>query len=126
MTKFLLSLLALMAPVALWAQTITVNGTVTDNVLGEPVMAATVVETGTSNGVVTDMDGKFTLTVGKNSTLTPSDNPLSIDNMDANMVVSSEVFTVNGVRANGLQKGVNIVRQTLSDGTVVVKKVTVK
>jgi hypothetical protein len=63
---------------------------------------------------------------GKNSTLTPSDNPLSIDNMDANMVVSSEVFTVNGVRANGLQKGVNIVRQTLSDGTVVVKKVTVK
>ena len=63
---------------------------------------------------------------GKNSSLTPSDNPLSIDNMNANMVVNAEVFTVNGVRLSGLQKGVNIVRETLSDGTVRVKKVTVK
>lgn len=63
---------------------------------------------------------------GKNSSLTPSDNPLSIDNMNASNVVSAEVFTVNGVRLSGLQKGVNIVRETLSDGRVVVKKVTVK
>ena len=63
---------------------------------------------------------------GKNSSLTPSDNPLSIDNVNANKVVNAEVFTVNGVRLSGLQKGVNIVRETLSDGTVLVKKVTVK
>ncbi|MBR1521650.1 MAG: TonB-dependent receptor [Bacteroidaceae bacterium] len=70
--KLLLSLLTLVAPLVAWAQTITVNGTVTDNVFNEPVMAATVVETGTSNGVATDMDGKFTLTVPKNSTITIS------------------------------------------------------
>ena len=70
--KVLLSLLTLLAPLALWAQTITVSGTVTENVFNEPVMGATVVETGTGNGVATDMDGKFTLTVNKNSTLTIS------------------------------------------------------
>ena len=49
-----------------------VSGTIIDD-LGEPLMAATVLETGTSNGTVTDMDGKFTLTMQSNkNTLTIS------------------------------------------------------
>lgn len=49
-----------------------VTGTIIDD-LGEPLMAATVLETGTSNGTVTDMDGKFTLTMQSNkNTLTVS------------------------------------------------------
>lgn len=52
---FLLSTMTAMAQMK-------VSGTVIDD-LGEPLMAATVLETGTSNGVVTDMDGKFTLTM---------------------------------------------------------------
>lgn len=44
------------------AQTMKVSGTIVDD-LGEPLMAATVQETGTGNGVVTDIDGKFTLTM---------------------------------------------------------------
>ena len=49
-----------------------VSGTVVDD-LGDPLMAATVLETGTGNGVVTDIDGKFTLTMQSNSnTLTIS------------------------------------------------------
>lgn len=39
-----------------------VSGTIIDD-FGEPLMAATVLETGTTNGTVTDMDGKFTLTM---------------------------------------------------------------
>ena len=70
--KILLSFLTLMVPLLSWAQTITVKGTVTENVFNEPVMGATVVETGTSNGVATDLDGHFTLTVPVKSTLTIS------------------------------------------------------
>ncbi len=70
--KIFLSLLALTVPLLAWSQTITVKGIVTENVFNEPVMGATVVETGTSNGVATDMDGRFTLTVPTKSTLTIS------------------------------------------------------
>ena len=63
---------------------------------------------------------------GKNSSLEESDNPLSIFTIDSNGVVSTEVFSINGTRTAGLQRGVNIVRETLSDGTVRVRKITVK
>ena len=44
------------------------NGTVTD-ALGEPVIGATVMEVGTQNGTVTDMDGKFSLMVSQKATI---------------------------------------------------------
>ena len=49
----------------------TIKGTVTDK-SGEPIIGATVMETGTSNGVVTDLDGNFTLQNVKGKTLTIS------------------------------------------------------
>ena len=49
----------------------TVKGTVTDS-SGEPIIGATVMETGTQNGVVTDLDGNFTLQNVKGKTLTIS------------------------------------------------------
>ncbi|MDD4514048.1 TonB-dependent receptor [Massilibacteroides sp.] len=39
---------------------------------GEPVIGANVVEKGTTNGTITDMDGNFNLSVSPNSTLTVS------------------------------------------------------
>ena len=61
----LLLALMLMVPVGVFAQTITVKGTVLDS-QGETIIGATVVEKGnTSNGVTTDLDGHFTLNVGK-------------------------------------------------------------
>jgi TonB-linked SusC/RagA family outer membrane protein len=45
-----------------------VTGTVTD-AKGETVIGANVVEKGTTNGNITDADGKFTLTVKENATL---------------------------------------------------------
>ncbi|MDO5421228.1 MAG: TonB-dependent receptor [Bacteroides sp.] len=49
------------------AQNITVKGTVKD-AFG-PVIGASVVQKGTSNGIVTDMNGNFTLNVPANSTI---------------------------------------------------------
>jgi len=45
-----------------------VNGTVID-ADGDPVIGANVVEKGTTNGSITDIDGKFMLTVGNNAVL---------------------------------------------------------
>jgi len=54
-----------------FAQNVTVTGTVYDN-FGDPVMGASVVQTGTTNGCVTDLDGNFSLNAPKGSTLTIS------------------------------------------------------
>ncbi|MBP5345182.1 MAG: TonB-dependent receptor [Bacteroidales bacterium] len=49
-----------MSTVVAFAQTKTVGGTIVDD-LGEPILGANVVIEGTTTGVTTDMDGKFTL-----------------------------------------------------------------
>ena len=64
----LFCLLLLFFNLHLYAQTITVTGIVTDSER-EPVIGANVVEKGTTNGVSTDLDGKFSLSVNPNSTL---------------------------------------------------------
>jgi len=50
---------------------INVSGTVVDN-FGEPVIGASILEKGTTNGITTDIDGKFALTVKKGATLVVS------------------------------------------------------
>ena len=54
-----------------FAQKITVHGYVDDD-LGEPLIGATVMEKGTTNGTATDIDGNFTLNVAPNATLVVS------------------------------------------------------
>ena len=61
-------LLALAMPVCALAQNVTVKGQVKDGA-GEPLMAAAVAEVGTSNGVATDLNGNYTITVASNATL---------------------------------------------------------
>lgn len=51
-----------------YAQSRTVTGTVADKA-GVPVIGASVLEKGTTNGTITDLDGNFTLTVPANATL---------------------------------------------------------
>ena len=66
--------LALLFALAMLADNIsaqTIKGTVTDT-SGDPVIGATVMETGTQNGVVTDIDGNFTLQNVKGKTITIS------------------------------------------------------
>ena len=59
---FLLALL-FMVCVVVQAQSLQVSGTVVSKSDGEPVIGATILEQGTTNGTITDFDGKFSLTV---------------------------------------------------------------
>lgn len=61
-------LLLAVLPVCAFAQNVTVKGQVKDDA-GEPLMLVNILELGTSNGTVTDLDGNYTLTVASNSTL---------------------------------------------------------
>ncbi len=63
----LLSLL-LMIPVWVAAQNITVKGTVTDT-SGEPMPGVNVLEQGTTNGNITDIDGNYQISVPSNAKL---------------------------------------------------------
>ena len=58
----LLLFFAFMFPIGAWAQNIQLTGTVTD-ATGETVIGASVLEKGSTNGVITDLDGNFKLTV---------------------------------------------------------------
>ena len=54
-------------------------------------------------------------------------NPESIEGLVAGQaVVSTEIFTVDGVQVNTLQQGINIVRKTYANGVVTVEKQFVK
>ncbi|WP_321331612.1 TonB-dependent receptor [uncultured Bacteroides sp.] len=68
-----LGLFLLLCLVPLWAlaQTITVKGVVKD-ASGEPVIGASVLETGTTNGTITDLGGAFNLKVSSKGQLTIS------------------------------------------------------
>lgn len=56
---------------SVYAQTVTVSGHVKDD-LDLPVIGASVLEEGTTNGTITDYDGNFTLQVNANAKLTVS------------------------------------------------------
>ena len=61
----LLLMLCLFCSIGAMAQTKTITGVVSD-AAGEPIIGASVVEVGTTNGVITDISGKFTLMVDPN------------------------------------------------------------
>ncbi|MBO7660675.1 MAG: carboxypeptidase-like regulatory domain-containing protein, partial [Bacteroidaceae bacterium] len=65
--RLLLSTMLVFVGTILYAQT-EISGTVVDE-FGEGLYGTTVVEKGTSNGTVTDLDGKFTLKVAPGTTL---------------------------------------------------------
>lgn len=68
-TQFLMCLLALIfISVSVSAQKMSVSGVVTDPE-GEPIIGATVLEKGTSNGTITDFDGNFQIQTSKGAVL---------------------------------------------------------
>lgn len=68
LNKILLSVLLFMVCAFTKAQNVDVSGTVLDP-SGEPVIGATVIQKGTSNGTVTDLDGHFAFKAPQGSTL---------------------------------------------------------
>ena len=66
--RTLLMLVLILIGTSVFAQTKQVTGVVKD-ATGETVIGASVVEKGTTNGVITDFDGVFKLTVSENAVL---------------------------------------------------------
>lgn len=73
-TQFISLLIALLAGLLpLQAQQVSISGIVTDKKLNDPIIGASVVVKGTSNGCITDLDGNFQLNnVASGSTLVVS------------------------------------------------------
>jgi len=69
MMPMLLLLACMTFASAVSAQTTQVRGTVTDRATGETIIGANILQVGTSNGTVTDVNGAFTLNVPRNATL---------------------------------------------------------
>lgn len=70
--RFRMVLLAVAVSItAVFAETVVLTGTVTDG-NGEPVIGASVLEKGSSNGCSTDIDGKFSLRVDNEKTIVVS------------------------------------------------------
>lgn len=93
-----------LVPLSSLAQTIQLTGTVTDT-KGETLIGASVLEKGTTNGCITDIDGNFTLTVAPNAT----------------MVISYVGYVAQEVPLKG-QKVLNV---TLKDDTEMLDEVVV-
>jgi hypothetical protein len=63
---------------------------------------------------------------GTSSSLEPNDDPSGIKAVNGDLPVKVEFFNLNGARISKPQKGVAIMRQQMSDGSVKVSKVLMK
>ena len=65
----LLFLSLLLSPPLLWGQNHSIKGQIVDAKSNEPLIGVNITVEGTSNGTISDMDGRFTLTVTPNAVL---------------------------------------------------------
>lgn len=100
-----------------------ITGTVTDE-KGEPIIGANVVEKGTTNGVVTDVEGKFTLTIPLHAILQVSFigyNPQEIkvttkNTLNITLAENTQALDEVVIVAYGVQKKVNVTGAVASVG----------
>lgn len=97
-------LICIMSPLWAFSQTITVSGTVVDE-LGEPLVGATVQQKGTSNGTSTDIDGNYSLSISPKGTITVSYVGYNTQTIDVN--------------------GRNVINVTLEENSAVLDEVVV-
>ena len=69
--RYMLTVAMLFGALVAFAQT-TASGTIVDAANGEPIIGASILEVGTTNGTITDFDGNFTLKVQQGATLSIS------------------------------------------------------
>ena len=85
---FFLTCLFLMACLGMQAQNLQVSGTVISKSDDLPVIGATVLEKGTTNGTITDFDGKFSLTVKQGAEIVVSYVGFKSQTLKANSVLN--------------------------------------
>ena len=104
---FLLALL-FMVCVVVQAQSLQVSGTVVSKSDGEPVIGATILEQGTTNGTITDFDGKFSLTVKQGAEISISYIGFKSQVVKAqtvlNIVLAEDTEVLDEVVVTGMQR----------------------
>jgi len=98
-----------------------IKGIVTDE-RGEPIIGANVVEKGTTNGVITDIEGQFSLLVMENATLdisyvgyvTQSISVKNQTNLSITLIEDSQALNEVVVVGYGTQKKVNLTGSVVS------------
>ncbi len=106
---------------AMSAQEIKVSGKVTDAADGSSLLGVTIQEKGTSNGTITDGNGKFTLTVASNATLvfsyvgyTPQEVPV-----DGRSSITLSMSISNKALSEVVVIGYGTVKKTDATGSIV-------
>lgn len=89
------TLLFTMVCMVLQAQSLQVEGTVISKSDGEPIIGATVLEKGTTNGTITDFDGKFSLSVKQGAEITISYVGFKSQTLKAKGVLRPEISTIS-------------------------------
>lgn len=69
LAKWSVWIVLLLLAQTIYAQEVSVKGTVISGTDNYPVIGASVIEKGTTNGIITDMDGNFTLSVAKGAVI---------------------------------------------------------
>lgn len=89
---YLFCLAWILSVMPMFAQNISVKGYVYDKTTGEPLIGATVLQKGTQNGVVTDVDGNFVITLPVNGTLVV--NYIGYESKDVKVVSSAKKLKI--------------------------------
>jgi TonB-linked SusC/RagA family outer membrane protein len=96
---------------ALTAQRVSLSGVITSKEDGLPIIGASVLEKGTTNGTISNMDGQYNLSVNRSSTIVfsyvgmetlemkvPASGPLNVVMSSAALAIDEVVVTAMGVR----------------------------
>ena len=107
----------LMTGMSAFAQ-VAVQGTVIDQATGEPIIGASVLEIGTTNGTITDFDGNFTLNVQSGAKLSISYMGYKTQEMDASPVLKVRMGEDNELLDEVVVVGYGVVRKNDATGAV--------
>ncbi len=106
-----------LAGMTAYAQT-TVSGVVTDAANGEPIIGASVLEVGTTNGTITDFDGNFTLNVKSGAKLAISYMGYKTQELDAQPSMNVRLSEDSELLEEVVVVGYGVVRKNDATGSV--------
>ena len=94
-----------------------VQGTVVDAADGEPIIGASILEVGTTNGTITDFDGNFTLTVKNGAKLSISYIGYKTQELDAKPTMSVKMSEDNELLEEVVVVGYGVVKKSDATGS---------